>query len=231
VKVVTNEKLIESRTRIAKLANFGGLGILILAMALSFRPGKIIWAYVALILGLVLVSVATYNASKWVKEPRSDQLLAKAMKGFGRNYRLYNYTLPVDHALLCPYGLLILKVKGQEGEIVCQGKKWHRKFSLRRLWELFFQESLGNPTMEVQREIEALRRFIGSAGLSPDAEVPIEGVIVFTNPKAKLEISDPLVPVVHIRELKPFLRKLRGRSPIPEDTHKALARFFDEAST
>jgi len=229
VKVFTNERLIESRARFAKWANFGGLGLLMLSLALSFHPERIVWAYMTLTLGLVLISVATYNANRWVKKPRSDQLLAKAMKGFGRHYRLYNYILPVDHLLLCPHGLLILKVKGQEGEIRCQGKKWHRKFSLRRLWELFFQEALGNPTMEVQGEIQRIRRFIGSAELPPDAEIPIEGVIVFTNPKAKLEVIVPLVPVVHIGELKPLLRKLRGRSPIPEGTHEALARVFDEA--
>lgn len=231
MKSITNDKIIESRARIAKLAKFGGLGILMLSLALSFRPERIVWAYMALSLGLVLTSVATYNANKWVKEPRSDQLLAKAMKGFGRSYRLYNYTLHVDHVLLYPYGLFVLKVKRQEGEISCQGNKWHRKFSLRRLWELFFQEALGNPTMQVQREIKALRRFIDSAGPLPEAEVPIEGVIVFTNPKAKLEVVDPLMPVVHIKKLKPFIRNLRERRPIPKSTYKALARLFDEAST
>ena len=229
MKVITNERFIKSKARVATWTNFGGLAILMVSLALSFRPERIVWAYMALILGLALISIAIHNANRWVKEPRSDQLLAKAMRGFGRSYRLYNYVLPVDHALLCPYGLFVLKVKKQEGEIRCQGKKWRRRFSLRRLWGLFFQEPLGNPTVEVQREIQRIRRFINSAELPPESEIPIEGVIVFTNPKAELEVIDPLVPVVHLKELKPFLRKLRGRRTIPEGTHKALARFFDEA--
>jgi hypothetical protein len=174
----------------------------------------------------LLASVGTYNMNRWVKEPRADQSLDKALKGFDNRHFLYHYTLPAAHVLLAPSGLFVFTVKDHHGEIRCEGEKWRQKFNWGRLLLFFGQEGLGNPTREVRGEVERLRRFLNSR--LPEADMPIEGLIVFTNPGARLELIEPAVPVVSSKKLKTFLRQLKKKR-IPAEQRKELAEIFEEA--
>jgi hypothetical protein len=175
----------------------------------------------------MLASIGTYNMNRWVKQPRADQALDKALKGFDNKHLLYHYTLPAAHVLLAPSGLFVFTIKGHHGEIRCEGEKWRHKFNWGRLLLFFGQEGLGNPTREVRGEIERLRRFLDSR--LPEADdVPIEGLIVFTNPRARLELIDPAVPVVSSNKLKNFLRQLKKKR-ISAEQRKELAEIFEEA--
>jgi hypothetical protein len=91
---------------------------------------------------------------------------------------------------------------------------------------LFFgQEGLGNPTREVRGEMGRLRRFLDEK--LPEVDVPIEGLIVFTNPRARLELIDPAVPVVSSNKLKTFLRQMKKKR-ISAEQRKELAEIFEE---
>ncbi len=89
---------------------------------------------------------------------------------------------------------------------------------------LFGQEGLGNPTKEVRAEVARLRRFL--AQQLPDEEVPIEGVVVFTNPQVDLETESPAVPVLDGKQFKSFLRNLSKERPIPGSQRKQLAEVL-----
>jgi hypothetical protein len=227
MKVIVNEKLVKRQAAIGKWASLIGMGVLLAGLVVSYRWSNLTTlSFGFLIVGFVLASVGTYNMNRWVKEPRADQVLAKALKGFDNKHFLYHYTLPAAHVLMAPSGLFILTVKDHHGEIRCEGERWHQKFNWGRLLLFFGQEGLGNPTREVRAEIESLRRFLDKR--LPELDVPIEGLIVFTNPRAKLELMDPAVPVVTSNKLKAFLRQQKKKR-ISAEQRKELAEIFEEA--
>jgi len=227
MQVITNEKLIRNRARLGRGASFAGLAMLLLALAASLVTR---WWFASLasfgllFVGFVLSQVGIYYANRWVKEPRADQTLDKILKGFDDRYCLYNYVLPVPHVLLAPFGLCVIRPKSEGGKVRCHGEKWHHKAGWRRLLYFFGQEGLGNPTREVQAEVEKLRRFL--AQRLPEDEVPIEGVVVFTNPQVDLEVDNPTVPVLDGKQFKVFLRDLSKQRPIPASQRKQLAEIL-----
>ena len=234
MQVVTNEKLIKNRARLGRGASFAGLAILILGLAASLSPqwlftstGWLLVSFGCLFAGFVLSQVGLYHANRWVKEPRPDQTLVKILKGFDDRYHLYNYVLKTPHVLLAPFGLCVINPKDQGGKIRCEGEKWRHEGSWRRVVFRFFgQEGLGNPTKEVRAEVAKLRRFL--AERLPDDEVPIEGIVVFTNPQVDLEIENPAVPVLDGKQFKSFLRTLSKERPIPSSQRRQLAEILAE---
>jgi hypothetical protein len=226
MKVIVNEKLVKRQAAIGKWASLLGMGALLAGLVVSYRsPSLTTISFGCLVVGFMLASIGTYNMNRWVKEPRADQVLTKALKGFDNKYFLYHYILPAAHVLLAPSGLFVFTVKGHHGEIRCEGEKWHQKFNWGRLLLFFGQEGLGNPTREVRGEIGRLQRFLDER-LS-EVDVPLEGLIVFTNPRARLELIDPAVPVVSSNKLKTFLRQWKKKS-IPAEQRKELAEIFGE---
>lgn len=224
MQVITNEKLIKNRARLGRVASFAGLAILILGLVASLSPQWLLASFGCLLVGFLLSQVGIYNANRWVKEPRPDQTLDKILKGFDDRYHLYNYVLPAPHVLLTPFGFCVINPKDQGGKVRCQGKKWHHEAGWKRIWRLFGQEGLGNPTKEVQAEVEKLRRFL--AQRVPGEEAPIEGVVVFTNPQVDLETENPAVPVLDGKQFKSFLRSLSKERPIPGGQRKQLAEIL-----
>jgi len=227
MKVIINEKLVKRQATIGKWASLIGMGALLAGLVVSYRwPNLITVSFGCLIVGFVLASIGTYNMNRWVKEPRADQALTKALKGFDNKHFLYHYTLPAAHVLLAPSGLFVCTVKDHQGEIRCEGEKWHQKFNWGRLLLFFGREGLGNPTREVRGEIGRLRHFLDEK--LPEADVSIEGLIVFTNPRARLDLIDPAVPVVSSNKLKTFLRQLKNKR-ISAEQRKELVEIFEEA--
>ncbi len=228
MRVIINEKLIKRQAAIGQWASLAGMGILLVGLVVSWRwPHQITISFGCLILGFMLASIGSYNMNRWVKQPRADQVLTRVLKGFDNKHTLYHYILPATHVLLAPSGLFVFTVKNHYGEIRCEGEKWHHKFHWGHLLFFFGRESLGNPTREVRAEMESLRRFLDSR-LPQGEEVPIEGLVVFTNPRARLELIDPAVPVVSSNKLKNYLRQLK-KARLSAEQRKKLTEVFEGA--
>lgn len=229
MRVIVNEPLIKKEATTARRIITIGLVLLFAAMLLSFNPRSLLAAYLTMLLGILLLNWGAIRGNKWLRNPRADQELGKVLKGLNQGLRLYHYVLPTDHVLLSPAGLFVLLVKPQEGQISCHGRKWHHHFNLGRFLRTLFEERLGNPTKQVQRETEKLQRFL--AKHLPDSDVPIQPVIVFSHPKATLDIVEPVVPVMHIGTLKAYLRNATAQKALRHETLKTLADLFDEQAT
>lgn len=226
MRVIVNEPLITKEATTARRIITIGLVLLFAAMVLSFNPRSLLAAYLIMLLGIILLNWGAIRGNKWLRDPRFDQELGKVLKGLNQGLRLYHYVLPADHVLLSPAGLFVLLVKPQEGQISCHGEKWRHRFNLGRFLRTLFEERLGNPTKQAQLQVEKLRRFL--AEHLPDAEVPIQPVIVFSHPKAELDITEPVVPVMRIGDLKAYLRNATAKKALRQDTLKTLADLFDE---
>jgi hypothetical protein len=224
MRVVVNERLIKSRANAAKNATTIGLLMLVFAVVASFNARFVLIAYASLLISLPLVGWGINRAEKWLRDPRPDQVVSKALKGLDHSHQLYSSVLPVEQVLLSPSGLFVLLIRLADGKIWCHGDKWRRRFVFGRLFRLFSEEPLGNPSKQAQAQAAKLRRLV-TARL-PDQDVPIYPVIVFVAPNVELTVVDSAVPAVLLSDLKAQLRSVNGE--MPHTTYKALADWLDE---
>lgn len=230
MRVTVNEQFIKRRAKIARWSTLVGLGVLFLGLILSFNQQYYYWSLPALVIGFLLANVSGFNASRYVKEPRPDQSLVKALKGFDNTYHLFNYTAPIPHVLLTPSRVYALLVKPQEGVIRQGNRRWRRDFNLRRILFFFGEESVGNPPREARSAADRLESALDEA-LGDEAPF-VEPLIVFTNPNVELitdessEASVDDVPVLTGARLKKHLRAQPKGEAFSSDLRKRLVALL-----
>ena len=149
------------------------------------------------------------------------------MKGLDGRFSFYHYYLPASHVLIGPTGLFVFLVKFQGGQVGFDGKRWREKKGMGRILLFFGQESLGNPTTELQLEMQQLAKLISEK--QPDLKPTIRGVVVFVNPKVELTLNEPIVPVLKVKQLKPYVRRpLQDNGYLKGDERRALIEVFDQ---
>jgi hypothetical protein len=215
MKVKTDSKFVAGKARLGKLTSLAGLVILTGGMVISFsKPELFEVSLLCLILGFGVASIGSYNVSRWVKPPRGDEVLEKALKGLSNKYQLFNYVLPSPHVLLAPFGVYVLFTKKQDGEIVYKGQnKWQQKKDMKRRFRLFFggEQPLGNPAAEMASDVSSIQKYL-SRNL-PDDPIQVNGAIVFLSPDLKLTIDAADLPVMLPKDLKKFLADEQKKQP------------------
>jgi len=226
MRTITNEEIIARGGRVGQVGNFIASVMVLGGLLVSFTPWKVI-TIILIGLGVVMYTIGNRQLAQASREPRFIQQLVEALKGFDDRYGLYSHILPGDHVLLTPNGLFVLVVRGVDGRIRCFKDKWVRDLSLRRLLRFFTEESLGNPTKDARRQVEKVQKYIEDH--SPEARVEVQGLVVFANPKARLEVTSASLPVLPLRRLRTYIRKASHQGEIPLETLAALTALFDEA--
>lgn len=229
MRILVNEPLIRRQATRGQRVMTAGFALLVIAVLLSLQPKSVALAYGAMIVGLITLNIGVAIGGKWLRKPRPDQLLDKVLKDVDHGSRLYNYLLPVDHAILSSAGFFVLTLKGQDGRITCRGEKWRRRLGLWSTVRALFEAPLGNPSRQARRESDALRRWL--AAKLPETEVPVQPAIVFVHPQVELEVEDPAVPAVTLRNLKGYLREATKEKAVSQATLKSLAALCDEQAT
>ena len=189
----------------------GGLAGLGSSIVMTFFPQLILWAYLALIVGFLLFNAGMQQWAKWNRRPRPDELLDATLRRLNDRYTLIHYPeVPQgwrpEHVLVWSGGLLVVTTRELPGQIQVQGTRWRRLDS--RLIRIFTfgGPPLGNPTIECQRQQEALREFLTQNEL-PGAEA-VDGLIVFLNDRATLQVLESEMTVVTRKELLEAIRAL-----------------------
>jgi hypothetical protein len=233
MRITVNEEFIQRRAKIARWSSLIGLGVLLLGLIVSFNKQYYYWSLPALVIGFFLATISGFNANRYLKEPRPDQILAKVLRGFDNNYHLFNYSGPIPHILLTPSRLYALLVKPQDGVIRYQGNRWRRDFRLRRFFFLFGEEALGNPTRDARAEADRLQRVLEKE-FGQEAPL-VEPLVVFTHPEAQLEITESSegekseVSALSGTRLKKHLRAQPKKEAFNTDLRKRLTAFLQGA--
>ncbi len=236
MKIITNEKKIAQRKKwagilapVAMVLLLGGLGLNIASLRQTnggqVNPIYFYGTLALLVSGFVFSNVSSHLVNHWVKEPRADQILAKALKGFDNKHFLFNYTNKAPHILMTPQRVYTITTKGQNDVIDVDGAKWKRPFSVRRLLRFFGEETFGNPTLEAQQNAAAVYKQLEGV-LSDGAEVELEPLIVFTNPDVKLTIHNTDIPVLKATKLKSYLRENSKGHPMDRAINQNLINIF-----
>jgi len=228
VKVVRNDRYIQTRSKIGRYASLGGLAVLAGGLLASFlgqqRPELITLSFVCLLIGFILSQVGIYYGNRFVRPDRPDEALTKALKGLDDRFILYHYQLPTPHVLLAPDACYVLAVQQQSGKVSVHGDRWKHPLGWKWLFAWASQESIGNPTKAAQLEVETLQAQL--AKKLPNVEVPLTPVVVFSNPDVELDVSDAAVPVVHIKKLKDWLRGAGKGQGLTLETRAELLKLF-----
>jgi hypothetical protein len=193
----------------------------------SNRADIFLYQLLALAVGWGLSQLGLYLGHRYLRNPRPDEVLDKALRKAARkDGRLYHYLLPAPHVLLLPSAILVFVTKFQTGRISVEGDKWrHSGVGLRRF---FAQEGLGNPTREAESQVNAVADYLEKHAPGV-GNIPIEPVIVFTAQKIdQLETKNSRIPAMHQSKLNGFVRQLRDRlKPIPQADYDKVRAAFD----
>lgn len=216
MNIISNEKLISRNAKIGQFTSLASLAILGIGMYVSFtKPEMSNISIGALMLGFVLSQIGIYFGNRWGRSPRPDELLEQGLKGMNKEYTLYHYTSPVPHLLVGPAGVWLLLPHHQNGTIIYNGKKWKAKEGgfAQNYMRLFGQENMSRPDLDAGAQADKLTRTLRKH-IDENAIPPINGAIIFTSPNATVEADDAPVPTVHLKQLKPYLRKVAKDAPL-----------------
>jgi hypothetical protein len=226
MRTITNENMVARQGRVGQLATFIGLLMVFGGLIASFTQYRIMSVFL-IALGVVMYTLGNRGQEQTEREPRLIKGLAETLGEFDDRYQLYNHVLPADHVLLTPHGVFVLVVRGMGGRIRCFKDKWVRDITLGRILRFFTEESLGQPSKEAQEDVEKLQKYLEEQ--APDVKPEMQGLVVFTDPSARLEVTTACVPVLPLRRLKSHIRKASARMEMPAETLAALTKLFGEA--
>ncbi len=221
---IVNQPFLAKRAKYSKWGSYIGLSALFIGLVASRQP---LVSYVFLLVGLLGASIGAYLGNRYVKEPRVDQAMAKALEELDKRYALFNFYFPSQHVLASHFGLTVLEPRAQVGEIRLVNGRWRHKAGARKLLQFLGEPGLGRPDEDLAHGIGQIKQWITQ--LMPEDEIPVTGVIVFTNPKAKLFIEDAEVPVTAVEDLAQYLKNgLKGAPVLSTAKQKELRRVLDE---
>jgi hypothetical protein len=229
MKVVRNQRLIQRNRRIGQIATILALVILGFGLYISFaHPEQYTISLTALIVGFVLSQAGIYFGNRWGRSPRPDELLTGALKGLEDKYTLYHYVSNIPHLLVGPSGIWALMPVTVAGTITYdESKQRFRQKGGNLYLKIFGQESLGRPELEARYLLEDLNKFLKKT-LGEDELPPTQAILVFTNPKAELEIEQSPIPAIPLDKLKDFMRRRAKEQPLPTKWVQAIQKSLPD---
>ena len=219
MRILTNMRLTTRNRRIAQYMFFASLGVpmigLLLINADAKSPVTLLFStllpFIVLPLAYIIMITSIRMTNLWVREPRPEIAIQNGLKGISNKSVLYNYIfMPVRHVLFTPQGVFTLTTRFQDGAFTVKGSTWEsNRKGMAKLMTILRMDSIGNPTAEALKakaKVEAMLKDI-----APD--VPVNPLIVFIDPKAVFQATDPDVPVVHatakeLPNLKDYLQSV-----------------------
>jgi hypothetical protein len=217
--VVVNENLVKTRVRLASAAHIAALGVFAVGLVISWTNPQptmeeMIAAYAAIAIGLVLYNVGQIFLRRFGPRVRQDAALARMLKGLDRRYTLLAFpaTKLPDYILIGPAGIQVVVARAHDGTINCRANRWSRDAGggLKRLGGLLGGTPFGDPSADVSRGIDQVRQRLEKSGLAPDKQPPVDGIVVFTSPAAKLRIDGCSYPVTGLKGLRNNVRGGKG---------------------
>ena len=84
---------------------------------------------------------------------------------------------------------------------------------LQAYMRLFGQESIGRPDMEIESEINSLKKYL--AKQMDESDIPeIKPLIVFTSDDTEIDAGDAPIPTLKVKQLKDFMRQKGKEKPL-----------------
>lgn len=230
MRVVRNNDYIKRRQRGSRLMVWLGVLGLFSSIVMTFYPQLILPAYGVLIFGFIFFNSGMQQLAKWNRRPRPDEMLDDALRRLNDRYTLIHYpNVPgnrPEHVLIFPAGLLVITTRELAGRVRVELNKWRKAdrsfLSIFRLGG----PQLGNPTAESEMQQQALRSFLEAHDL-PGVDL-VDGIVVFLNPRAELEVVSSDLTVVKVDELVNAVRDFGTEGLIPAKQRDEIITALSE---
>ncbi len=244
MRIETNEQLIRRNRRLSQIMFFVSLALLSLGFIVTnsrllfqsmstdaLLAVEIILPLLVLPLAFLSTLFSVRLTNLWIRLPRPDVAIPENLKGMGSGSILYNYYhFPARHVLISPHGVYAIVTRFQRGTYTVEGSKWtaHRGV-LDTIFGIFRMDRLGNPSRDAEDAADAVQEIFDK--VAPEAGVKVQPVVVFVDPRAKLTVINPTVPVVYAQtKLPPSLKDYIRSQPKTQKLSPAQIRAFEEAS-
>ena len=226
MKVFIDHQKVNTRVQLSNLASVGGLLLLLVSVVISLFFAS--WsnvAYILMILGMGMAMIGIYFANRWVRKPRPEESLAKALKSFDDQYRLFHYPrLPCDHLLLTPTGIVILEVYNIAGSFTYRQGRWKEAMTIGRALRYIVEERVGDPILSTRRMEVSLKELLRRE-LETSTTIPIKTIVVFTYPAVELNVREAPIPICKIDKLK---RQIPIKAPkLAPEVYEKLNLFLE----
>lgn len=234
MQVVTNQDFVKSRRRLGRIATLLGFLCLVGGLVLTWvQSDLVIFAYLTLLPGYILISYGGYNTLRWGTNPRVDEILANSLKTLDHRFQLLNYVkgLPAENLLLTPDSLIVIEIRPYYGEFRNTGGKWRRKLNPLGVFMSITEGGLGNPSRDALRKVDEVKQFLTSRLGEEAAQIPVEALVVFTHPRATLVLDKPEVPVVLAHEVRGAIKSGDRRLRLPGHLQRKLVRLVRNPAT
>ncbi len=185
-----------------------GIGLLALLSSWAvylLNPDIFLFAMLGLALGFILFNGGMQQMTRWARRPRSDVVIDHQLKSLNDRYTVIHYPdIPgrrPDHVLISPSGVLVLTTREAHGQMSVKGTRWRQRRS--PLLSLFSMggPQLGNPSIENDEQVKAVREFLATENLT----IEPNGAIVFVADNVEVDIEDTPVTILHATELHEHL--------------------------
>lgn len=227
MKVFINRQKVDTRARLSNLASISGLVFLLASVVVPLIiPSWSGAAYILLIVGMGVAMVGIYFANRWVRRPRPEDSLSRALKSFDDHYRIYHYPrLPCDHVILTPTGIVILEVYNIAGSFTYHQGHWKEAMTVGRALRYIVEERVSNPIALMQQMEIELKELLEKE-LEPGLTVPIKAIVVFTHPAVEINVKGGPIPVCKIDKLK---KKISTKtSKLAPKVYEKLSLFLEQ---
>jgi hypothetical protein len=144
-----------------------------------------------------------YNAG-WAGEKRVAKLLSSKLSDdyfLINDLYLHNGGGDIDHVVLGPSGIFVLETKNWSGDITCNGDMWQRTGK---------RSFKGSPSLQVKRNAAKIKYIIDSSQAFRSLDVWVEGIVVFTNNHATLNLNNPTVLILKLPQLPSHITTQRS---------------------
>ncbi len=216
MKIIKNETLIKRNGKIGQWTSLAALAVLGLGMYISFtRTDLFIYSVAALLIGFTLTQIGMYMGNRYGRSPRLDEKLDAGLKGLPNEFVIYHYMAPASHLLVGPAGIWILMPYHQRGQVVYKKNRWRMSGGgfLQGYMRIFGQENLGRPDLEIEDEINALKKRL--AKHMEETEIPnINALMVFTSDNIEIDADEAPIPALKLKQIKDFIRQKAKEKPI-----------------
>lgn len=228
---------LEGKGKNRRNASLLSLGIGVGAVVYSFTFEIFIVAFLLLpALGFSLFFFKSYL--NYRGGAQAEKKVTETLMALGDDYSLINdVMLPgnygnVDHIVLGPNGIFAIETKNYSGKIICRGDEWIRHYPAgwqvsmrgRPYWKDEQNYSLGSPSRQVKRNAVKIKEIITSS-----KSMWIEGVVVFTNSDADLQLEYPTVPVLTLDELYDYIRNYTPQAEFSQKELKSVGETILKA--
>jgi hypothetical protein len=234
MRIETNWRLAQRNRRIAHFLFFFSMAVLISGFIVAntqLTPATqensealglaLFLPWLVLPIGFICTLLSVRMTNLWIRKPRPEDAIYEGLKGISKRSVLYNYYhFPARHVLIAPQGVFAMVTRFQEGSYTVKGDKWSTHTNpLSRFMAFFRRDGIGNPTEDAYRAAAYVQSLLDTT--MPGIEV--QPLIIFVDPRAKLEIENPTVPVLYADDrlkpnLKDYMRELANQRQLEQPT-------------